>query len=156
MFGLFGKKNNDRKGSGPESSAGGIFIQNGPEAEFKYEVHFHDLTTDQIDYLISHFKDNDWDEGLAISECSVSTDGDVTKFKFSSKKRFCVKDSEEWNDDDIDNNIYTKLVGKGQFFSAIYFSSDIDVDTANVTLLDPDGALWCVELDKYPEFTAAG
>ena len=48
--------------------------------------------------------------GLHIAELKVFLDGEQTKFKFKSLKPFKDKDDEDFNENDIENNILTKLI----------------------------------------------
>lgn len=151
MFGLFKKKN--KQPSEGASSTSGSIIENGEPGSFSYSVIFHSVNEEQIEYLISHFQDNDWDEGLSIRTFSLRKDGENAIFDFTSTKWFEVKDFEDWTEEDINSNIFCKLVDKGQFFSAIYFSSDIDDESVDIKMTDPDGISWSVSLEKYPEFS---
>ena len=86
--------------------------------------------------------------GLNIAELKVSLDGEQTKFIFKSPKPFEDKDDEDWDENDIENNILTKLIGKEQFVPNFEFS-ECGVDELEISFFDDKGEEYEVEVDKY-------
>ena len=48
---------------------------------FTYQIHFHQITKTQRQYLIEHFDDYSWESGLAIARCWVSEMPKIGLFK---------------------------------------------------------------------------
>ena len=119
---------------------------------FTYSFLFKDMTEDQKQYAIYQFQDWGWGQGLHIAELVFEKDGNNSKFTFKSPKKFEDKDSNEWNEDDIENNLITKLVGKEQFIPTFGFS-DCDLDELEITFFDNKGTEYEVEVNKYSSIT---
>jgi len=114
---------------------------------FDYQLMFDNISDDQQEYLIGHFDNYSWDMGLAISEGFVETDGSKTVFKFNTPKSFALKDESEWTGNDLENNLLTRLVGKEQFFSNMFFD-EMGMEDIEITFIS--GAdKYKVELSKY-------
>lgn len=58
------------------------------------------------------------------------------------------KDSHEWNEDDIKNNLLTKLIGKEQFIPTFTFS-DCGLHDLDITFFDNDKNEYTVEVNKF-------
>ena len=125
----------------------------------EFRLIFHSISKKQRQWLISHFEDYAWDGGLSISQCFVSklpkfgffksfskNETDV-EFKFTSIKPFKGKDWNEWTEDDLEEILDTRLVGKSQFFSNIYFS-EIELSDKKIFLIDQDHKKYEVEISK--------
>ena len=130
------------------------------KALYEYRMIFHSIDKKQRDYLIAHFQDYSWDMGLTIAHCTVSdmpkvgllksfskNEADI-EFKFKSSKRFENKDGDEWLESDLDEILDTRLVGKEQFFSNIYYS-DQKLDGKEIIFFDHKNNEYNVELSKY-------
>jgi len=76
----------------------------------------------------------------------------LIKYIFQSPIPFEDKDIEDWSDEDLDNNIVTKLVGKEQFFSQFLFS-ECDVETLDIFFHDSNENKYTVEVSKYSSMT---
>lgn len=116
-------------------------------SSYNYEIDFERIGPDQVEFLKEHFDDYSWDAGLATKEVSFDVLPDGLRAKFESTKYLIVDD-----DDESEENLYHSLVGKGQFFSAIYsnfINEDVDVDSVRAFLIDDDGTKWNIELSKY-------
>jgi len=126
---------------------------------FNYRLIFHSINKKQREYLISHFQNYSWEEGLSIPSCLVdemprvsffqsflNNEADI-EFKFISTKRYENKDWSDWSASDLDEILDTKLVGRGQFFSNIWYS-DQDLDEKKITLFDQHNIEYEVELSK--------
>jgi len=88
---------------------------------YSYQLLFYDVKKEQIDYLIAQMQDYDWDAGFAISECFLTKDDEKIIFKFTSSKAFDDKDEENWTEEDLDENLLTRMIGKEQFFLVYFF-----------------------------------
>ena len=115
---------------------------------FTYTFAFKDMNKEQKDFVIAQFDDWSWGMGLNIAELKVSLDGEQTKFIFKSPKPFEDKDDEDWDENDIENNILTKLIGKEQFVPNFEFS-ECGVDELEISFFDDKGEEYEVEVDKY-------
>ena len=126
---------------------------------FDYRMIYHSINKKQRDYLIGHFQDNSWEMGLAIAHCTVSAvpkvgllksfsknEADI-EFQFKSSKRFENKDCDEWNEADLEEILDTRLLGKEQFFSNIWYS-DQNMNKKDITFFDQDNKEYRVELSK--------
>ena len=69
------------------------------------------------------------------------------EFQFKSSKPFEDKDWDEWSESDLDEILDTRLVGKGQFFSNIYYS-DQKLDGKEIIFFDHKNNEYNVELSK--------
>jgi len=122
------------------------------KALFDYSIIFHSIDKKQRDYLIAHFQDYSWDMGLAIAHCTVSAmpnpknEADI-EFQFKSSKRFENKDWDELSATDLEEILDTRLLGKEQFFSNIFYS-DKNMNEKNITFFDQDKKEYRVELSK--------
>tara|TARA_B100001057_G_scaffold368386_1_gene371881 strand:- start:4838 stop:5272 length:435 start_codon:yes stop_codon:yes gene_type:complete len=122
------------------------------KALFDYSMIFHSIDKKQRDYLIAHFQDYSWDMGLAIAHCTVSAmpnsknEADI-EFQFKSSKRFENKDWDELSATDLEEILDTRLLGKEQFFSNIFYS-DQNMNEKNITFFDQDKKEYRVELSK--------
>ena len=115
---------------------------------FTYTFLFKGMSENQKQYVIEQFHDWDWGQGLHIAELVYEIDGNNSKFIFKSPKRFEDKDSHEWNEDDIKNNLLTKLIGKEQFIPTFTFS-DCGLHDLDITFFDNDKNEYTVEVNKF-------
>jgi len=115
---------------------------------FTYTFAFKNMNKEQKDFVIAQFNDWSWAMGLHIAELIVSLEGEQTKFTFKSPKPFEDKDDEDWDENDIENNILTKLIGKEQFIPNFEFS-ECGVDKLEINFFDDKGEEYEVEVDKY-------
>lgn len=117
------------------------FIDNSEDYDgtkiYVYEIIFLDLNEAQYDFLISHFDDYSWSSGLDINEGFVESDGNRTLFRFTSTKKFDFKDSEEMTDDELELNLMTRLIGKEQFFSNMFFEG-IGLEEKSIIFINGD------------------
>jgi hypothetical protein len=126
---------------------------------YDYRMIFYSINKKQREWLISHLEDNAWDEGLCIAQCLVSempkvkflkkfsNNEEDIEFQFKSSKPFEDKDWDEWSESDLDEILDTRLVGKGQFFSNIYYS-DQKLDGKEIIFFDHKNNEYNVELSK--------
>jgi hypothetical protein len=112
-------------------------------AHYDYILSASKLNVEQKEFLIEHFQDYDWEMGLAIKECDVFDEKENITFKFSSSKSFCLKP-----DGDSENNLLTRLVGKQQFFSNMFFSN-LGFDGLHIIFTSSTGDNYKVEISKY-------
>ena len=126
---------------------------------YEFRLIFHSINKKQRQWLISHFQDYAWDGGLCIAQCSASKmpkvgllksfsnhDTDV-EFKFTSSKPFKDKDWTDWTEKDLEEILDTRLIGKGQFFSNMYYS-EIGLDNKKILFIDQNQKEYQVELSK--------
>jgi hypothetical protein len=129
------------------------FIDNSEDYDgakiYEYEMIFLDLNETQYDFLISHFDDYSWSSGLAINEGFVESNGNRTVFRFTSIKKFDFKNSEEMADDDLELNLITRLIGKEQFFSNMFFEG-IGLEEKSITFISGDEK-YKVTISKYSD-----
>lgn len=129
---------------------------------YEYKLVFRSIDKSQRAYLINHFCDYAWEPGLAIAQCHVSAMpkaglsklfsknlADV-EFIFKSPKQFQNKDDDEWTEEDLETILDTRLVGKEQFFSNIWYS-DQNMNDVDVRFYDQANNEYRVELGKYSD-----
>jgi len=114
---------------------------------YSYQLLFYDVKKEQIDYLIAQMQDYDWDAGFAISECFLTKDDEKIIFKFTSSKAFDDKDEENWTEEDLDENLLTRMIGKEQFFSGIFFS-ELGIEDKRVVFVDSSNNEYNVAISK--------
>ncbi len=117
---------------------------------YSYQLLFYDVKKEQIDYLIAQMQDYDWDAGFAISECFLTKDDEKIIFKFTSSKAFDDKDEENWTEEDLDENLLTRMIGKEQFFSGIFFS-ELGIEDKRVVFVDSNNNEYNVAISKYSD-----
>lgn len=115
---------------------------------FTYTFVFKNMNKEQKDFVIAQFDDWSWGMGLHIAELKVSLDDEQTKFIFKSPKTFEDKDDKDWNENDIENNILTKLIGKEQFVPSFQFS-ECGVEELKISFFDDKGKEYEVKVDKF-------
>lgn len=121
---------------------------------------FYSINKKQRDYLIYHFKDYSWEEGLAIAHCTVSempkvgflksfsnNEADI-EFQFKSVKRYAHKNDVEWTETDLEELLDTRLVGKEQFLSNIFYSAQ-GLEEKSIKFYDQEQTLYNIEISKY-------
>jgi uncharacterized protein YqgQ len=127
---------------------------------YEYRMIFYSINNKQRLWLISHFREYSWDNGLSIAKCLVSEmpkfgffrffskkEADI-EFKFHSTKQFKDKDASDWTDNDLDKILDTRLIGKEQFLSNIFYSQT-GLETKKVSFFDHNGVEYNVEINKY-------
>ena len=119
----------------------------GTEGKYHYELHMKDLNDKQIAYMKSQFDEYTWDMGFAVTKFEFKEDGNIFKIAFDSKKYFNA-DEDEWGDQDLAQNIVTRLIGKGQFFCGLW-SSDFKFEDKDIIFIDDQKNEWKVEISKY-------
>ena len=115
---------------------------------YTYTFLFKDMNEDQKQYAIDQFHDWDWGQGLYIAELIFEKKENYSKFTFKSPKKFEDKDSNDWNDNDLQNNLLTKLIGKEQFISTFSFS-DCNLHDLEISFFDNDATEYNVEVSKF-------
>ena len=90
---------------------------------------------------------------LNIAHLKKVQEDSITQYIFKSPIPFADKDIQDWNDEDIENNLVTKLVGKEQFFSQFLFS-ECEVEKLNILFYDSNDAKYNVEISKYSSMTS--
>ena len=127
---------------------------------FTYQIHFHQITKTQRRFLIEHFDGYSWEIGLAIARCWVSEMPKIglfkrfsnpkmdVKFKFESIKPFKDKDQQDWSEKDLKTILDTRLIGKEQFFSNMFYNEE-SFEGCNVDFIDQNGTAFDVCIDKY-------
>ena len=70
------------------------------------------------------------------------------EFVFKSSKPYEDKDQIEWTESDLVDLLDTRLVGKEQFFSNIYYSGE-DLENNKPKFFDQHGYEYDVIIDKY-------
>ena len=101
--------------------------------------------------------------GLSLAHCIVSemlkvgflksfsnNEADI-EFQFKSSKRYANKD-DEWTQTDLDELLDTRLVGKEQFLSNIFFS-DNGLEEKTVKFYDQENIECNIEISKYGAIT---
>jgi len=86
----------------------------GTEGKYHYEFHLKDLNGKQIKHMKSEFEEYTWDMGFAVTDFEYKQEGDIFKILFDSKKYFDME-KEDWDDQDLAQNIVTRILGKEQF-----------------------------------------
>ena len=119
---------------------------------YQYRLSFDNANAEQQSYIEEVFDDWSWGMGLNIAHLKKVQEDSLIKYIFQSPIPFEDKDIEDWSDEDIDNNIVTKLVGKEQFFSQFLFS-ECDVETLDIFFHDPNENKYTVEVSKYSSMT---
>ncbi len=127
---------------------------------YDYRVIFPSINKKQRNFLIDHFHEYAWNVGLSIAQCFVTTmpkTGLLGAFKnnvadiefvFKSSKPYEDKDQIEWTESDLVDLLDTRLVGKEQFFSNIYYSGE-DLENNKPKFFDQHGYEYDVIIDKY-------
>lgn len=128
---------------------------------YDFRLIFNSINKKQRHWLVSHFQDYAWGGGLCIAQCFAtempktsilksfsSTDADV-EFKFTSSKQFLYKNETDWTEEDLDEILDSRLIGKDQFLANIYFG-DVGLVGKKITFIDQNGFPYDVELSKYP------
>jgi hypothetical protein len=126
---------------------------------YDYRMVFYSISKNQRDYLIHHFRDYAWEEGLSIAYCIVTpmpkvgflksfqkNEADI-EFHFKSSKRFENKSWEEWTETDLDEALDTRLLGEDQFFSNMFYS-DQSLEEKNIVFFDQKNKEYQVNLSK--------
>ena len=126
---------------------------------YDYRMIFYSINKKQRDYLIHHFQEYSWGMGLAIAHCTVSempkvgflksfsnNEADI-EFQFKSVKRYTHKD-DEWTQTDLEELLDTRLVGKEQFLSNIFYS-DQGLEVKNIKFYDQENTVYKIEISKY-------
>ena len=110
-----------------------------------YSIIFHKVNQEQQDRIKNHFDDYSWSAGLDVEE-EITNDlvGGNYVLKFKSNKHFNA------NDEDYEQNIYHCLIGKGQFFSSLFFD-DLGFESLKVEFIDNKENSWQVEISKYSD-----
>ena len=110
-----------------------------------YSIIFHNPNQEQQDRIINHFDDYSWSAGLDVEEeiTNELIDGNYV-LKFKSNKHFNT------SDEDYEQNIYHCLIGKGQFFSSLFFD-DLGFESLKVEFIDNNDATWKVDISKYSD-----
>ena len=133
---------------------------------YEYRIIFYSINKKQRQWLISHFQDYSWDQGLSIAECDVSPMPKVSlfksfsnnvadiEFKFKSSKTFEDKEPDEWSESDLEKNLLTRLIGKEQFFSNIAYSEE-GLEDKKATFFDGNNDEYIVEMSKYSSMIKA-
>lgn len=136
---------------------------------FNYKLTFNNINEEQKNFIIERF--NDWEDpsaGLYIAELTVEydvfantkvtfdnipfDDGSLTEFSFKSPFEFEYKDLAELNDEDYENNLLAKLLGKNQFIQQLYFlGTEYKLDERQLIFTDNDGYIYDVEISKDPD-----
>jgi len=130
----------------------------------EFRLIFHSISKKQRQWLVSHFQDYAWDGGLCIAQCFVSkmpkvgllksfskNEADI-EFQFKSSKRFENKDWDELNEADFEEILDTRLLGKEQFFSNIWYS-DQNMNEKDITFFDQANKEYRVQLSKGSSIT---
>ena len=86
------------------------------------------LNKKQIQAIQSTFEEYEWDMGFAVEE-TIANDisNDKLLIQFVSPKKFKEIQFGHDTEDDLNSNLYTRIVGKEQFISNIYFNIGEDV-----------------------------
>lgn len=114
-----------------------------------YVLSFFDLNDAEIETVEYHLDDYSWESGLAIADASVEQDKNVRRYTFTSPKKFEPKEEHDWTNEDLETNIYTRLVGKEQFFSNLFADAE-SIESKTVTF-STGGQDYRVEFSKYSE-----
>jgi hypothetical protein len=115
------------------------------------------LSEEQIDEVRACFEDYDWDAGFAVEE--VVTNEVVNRkllIQFVSRKSFIFD-----NFDDLGSNIFTRMVGKEQFLSNLFYGGNMEnVEAYFCYLGEPSDKrsktreeIYKIEFDKFSTFT---
>jgi len=151
LLGNRDKSNNHEKEVAYDNSQ---IIDNSDDFEnvklYSYQFLFYDVNKEQVDCLIAQMQDYDWDAGFAINECFLTKDDEKIIFKFTSSKAFDDKDIENWTDEDLDKNLITRMIGKEQFFSGIFFS-ELGIEDKRVVFVDSNNNEYNVTISKYSD-----
>ena len=122
------------------------------EELYSYKLIFFNINDLQLDFLIAHIDDYAWENGLAISKCTLTKDKEKCEFSFKSIKNFEYKEEEDWQEEDLDKNLLTRMIRKEQFLSNIFYKS-IDIEEKKVIFVDDNGKDYEVEISKYSGLT---
>jgi len=114
-----------------------------------YTLSLRGLSQKEIEAVEYHLDDYSWEAGLAIAAAHVEQNDHLRKFTFTSPKYFEPKEEQDWTDGDLESNIYTRLVGKEQFFSNI-FADAPSIEAKEVVFSDGSNE-YLVEFSKYSE-----
>ena len=81
------------------------------------------LNIKQIQAIQSTFEEYEWDMGFAVEETIANEiSNNKLLIQFVSPKNFEEIKFGHATDNDLNNNLYTRIVGKEQFISNIYFN----------------------------------
>ena len=121
---------------------------------FKYSIIFKSPNKSQIERISSHFEDYSWEGDFHVEEeiTNKVVNGNYL-IEFKSKKHFDPSDAEgEFGeiDEDFEKNIYNNLIGKGQFFSSLFFD-EMGFEELDVNFIDSDNNEWKVDISKYSD-----
>ena len=120
----------------------------GAEGKYHYEFHMKDLNDNQIAHMKSQFDQYTWDMGFAVTKFKFKEDGNIFKIAFDSKKYFNA-DEDEWGDQDLAQNIVTRILGKEQFICSALWSTDYGFEEKDIIFIDDQKNKWKVEISKY-------
>jgi len=116
---------------------------------YTYTLSLNDPTKPEIEAVEYHLEDYSWEAGLAIATARVDQQSNVRIYTFTSVKIFEPKAESSWKEEDLESNIYTRLVGKEQFFSNI-FADAPSIESREVVFSDGSND-YRVEFSKYSE-----
>ena len=111
-----------------------------------------DLNGKQIKHIKSEFEDYSWDMGFAVTDFEYKQEGDIFKILFDSKKYFDMK-KEDWDDQDLAQNIVTRILGKEQFICSTLWSTDYDFEEKDIVFIDDKQNEWAVEIGKHGDLS---
>mgnify|MGYP001277691735 CR=1 FL=1 len=112
---------------------------------YTYSIIFSEPNQKQQDRIISIFDDYSWSAGLDVEEEVTNELIDKNYvLKFKSNKHF------NNTDEDYEKNIFHCLIGKGQFFSSLFFD-DLGFEDLKVEFIDNEENSWKVDISKYSD-----
>jgi ankyrin repeat protein len=125
------------------------------EGKHHYELHMKDLNSEQIEHMKSEFEQYTWDMGFAVTDFEFKQDGDTFKILFDSKKYFDMEDVWNWDDQDLAQNIVTRILGKEQFICSTLWdwNSGLDFEEKDIVFIDDQQNEWAVEVGKYGDLS---
>lgn len=86
------------------------------------------LNKKQIQAIQSTFEEYEWDMGFAVEETIANEiSNNKLLIQFVSPKKFKEIQFAHATEDDLNNNLYTRIVGKEQFISNLFFNIGEDV-----------------------------
>lgn len=86
------------------------------------------LNKKEIEAIQSTFEEYEWDMGFAVEETIANEiSNNKLLIQFVSPKKFKEVQFGHATEDDLDKNLYTRIVGKEQFISNIFFNIGEDV-----------------------------
>ena len=124
----------------------------GEEGKYHYELHMKDLNSEQIEHMKSEFEQYTWDMGFAVTDFEFKQDGDIFKILFDSKKYFDME-KEDWDDQDLAQNIVTRILGKEQFICSTLWGLDLNFEEKNIVFIDDKQNEWAVEVGKHGDLS---